>query len=145
MDPAELRRRNLIADDAYPCTSPAGLVFERLSHHQALDKLLAMMDYKKLRAEQAALRQRGIYRGIGLASFIEVTNPSAAFYGVGGAKISAQDILHEVRLADSRCRCAEGRHYIKCRSCECGVLRLRRCGEFRSVHGIDDGRKRRRR
>jgi carbon-monoxide dehydrogenase large subunit len=50
-----------------------------------------MMDYKKLRAEQAELRQRGIYRGIGLASFIEVTNPSAMFYGVGGAKISAQD------------------------------------------------------
>lgn len=91
MDPAEFRRRNLIADDAYPCTSPAGLVFEQLSHHQVLDKLLAMMDYKKLRAEQAELRQCGIYRGIGLASFIEVTNPSAMFYGVGGAKISAQD------------------------------------------------------
>jgi len=29
--------------------------------------------------------------GIGFAAFIEVTNPSAAFYGVGGAKISAQD------------------------------------------------------
>ena len=29
--------------------------------------------------------------GIGLASFIEVTNPSAAFYGVGGARISSQD------------------------------------------------------
>jgi carbon-monoxide dehydrogenase large subunit len=37
------------------------------------------------------LRKQGIYRGIGFASFIEVTNPSAAFYGVGGAKISAQD------------------------------------------------------
>ncbi|HLI99654.1 MAG TPA: molybdopterin cofactor-binding domain-containing protein, partial [Bradyrhizobium sp.] len=32
-----------------------------------------------------------IHRGIGIASFIEVTNPSAAFYGVGGAKISSQD------------------------------------------------------
>src|SRR6185437_10276161 len=28
---------------------------------------------------------------IGFASFIEVTNPSAAFYGVGGARISSQD------------------------------------------------------
>ncbi len=37
------------------------------------------------------MRARGIYRGIGLASFIEVTNPSAAFYGVGGARISSQD------------------------------------------------------
>ena len=91
MDPAEMRRRNLIADDAYPCASPAGLRFEALSHHAALDKLLQMMNYPALRVEQAALRQKGIHRGIGLASFIEVTNPSPAFYGVGGARISSQD------------------------------------------------------
>jgi aerobic carbon-monoxide dehydrogenase large subunit len=91
MDPVEIRRRNLIADDAYPCTSPSGLRFEQLSHHASLDKLLGMMDYQGLRAQQAALRENGIHRGIGIASFIEVTNPSAAFYGVGGAKISSQD------------------------------------------------------
>jgi aerobic carbon-monoxide dehydrogenase large subunit len=91
MDPAEIRRRNLIRDDGYPCASPSGLRFEALSHHQSLDKLLGMMDYPALRAEQAALRQRGIHRGIGIASFIEVTNPSPAFYGVGGARISSQD------------------------------------------------------
>jgi carbon-monoxide dehydrogenase large subunit len=49
------------------------------------------MDYDGLRKEQAALRARGIHRGIGLATFIEITNPSAAFYGVGGARISSQD------------------------------------------------------
>jgi aerobic carbon-monoxide dehydrogenase large subunit len=91
MDPAELRRRNLFPDNKYPATGAAGLKFEGLSHHASLDKILAMMDYEKLRAEQAELRARGIYRGIGFASFIEVTNPSAAFYGVGGARISSQD------------------------------------------------------
>jgi carbon-monoxide dehydrogenase large subunit len=91
MDPVEIRRRNLIADDAYPCASPSGLRFEKLSHHASLDKLLDMMDYEGLRAEQAELRKRKIHRGIGIASFIEVTNPSAAFYGVGGARISSQD------------------------------------------------------
>ena len=91
MDPVEIRRRNLIADDAYPCGSPSGLRFELLSHHASLNKLLAMMNYDALRAEQASLREKNIHRGIGFASFIEVTNPSAAFYGVGGAKISSQD------------------------------------------------------
>ena len=91
MDPAEFRRRNLIPDDAYPYTSASGMKFEKLSHQQALDKLLALMDYDKLRAEQTELRKQGIYRGIGLAAMIEVTNPSPAFYGVGGARISAQD------------------------------------------------------
>ncbi len=91
MDPAELRRRNLFPDNKYPATSAAGLKFEGLSHHASLDKILKMMDYDELRAEQARLRERGIHRGIGFASFIEVTNPSAAFYGVGGARISSQD------------------------------------------------------
>jgi len=91
MDPVEIRRRNLIADDAYPCASPSGLRFEKLSHHASLDKLLGMMDYQRLRAEQAELRKANIHRGIGIATFIEVTNPSAAFYGVGGARISSQD------------------------------------------------------
>ncbi len=91
MDPVEIRRRNLIADDAYPCASPSGLRFELLSHQAAMNKLMTMMGYDALRAEQAALRKRNLHRGIGIASFIEVTNPSAAFYGVGGARISSQD------------------------------------------------------
>ncbi|MFL5897459.1 MAG: xanthine dehydrogenase family protein molybdopterin-binding subunit, partial [Solirubrobacterales bacterium] len=91
MDPAEIRRRNLLPDDAYPATSPSGMRFEALSHHRSLEKLLEMMDYPALRAEQEALRRNGIHRGIGLASFIEITNPGPAFYGVGGARISAQD------------------------------------------------------
>ena len=91
MDPLEIRRRNLIADDAYPTQSASGLKFEKLSHHEALAHLDSMMNYAGLRAEQSKLRAQGIYRGIGFASFIEVTNPSAAFYGVGGARITSQD------------------------------------------------------
>ncbi len=91
MDPFEIRRRNVIPDDAYPCSSASGLKFEALSHQASLDKLYEMTNYEALREEQAELRKRGIYRGIGLAAFIEVTNPSAAFYGVGGARISSQD------------------------------------------------------
>src|SRR5438045_4716165 len=68
MDPAEFRRRNLIADDAYPYTFPTGLKFERLSHHRALAKLLDVMRYGELRAEQARLRKLGVHRGIGLAA-----------------------------------------------------------------------------
>jgi len=91
MDPVALRRRNLIADDAHPSQSASGMRFEGLSHHAALDRLLTLMDYDALRAEQAEARDRGVYRGLGLASFIELTNPGPAFYGVGGARISAQD------------------------------------------------------
>jgi len=91
MDPVEIRRRNLVADDAYPHTSPSGMPFEALSHQASLNKIVAMMDYESLRAEQARLRAEGVHRGIGFATFVEVTNPSPMFYGAGGARIAAQD------------------------------------------------------
>jgi carbon-monoxide dehydrogenase large subunit len=91
MDPAEFRHRNYIPESAYPYTLVSGPVFERLSQHEALEKLLHMMNYEALRAEQSELRSRGVYRGIGLASFVENSNPSSATYGQGGASIASQD------------------------------------------------------
>jgi carbon-monoxide dehydrogenase large subunit len=91
MDPVEIRRRNLIPDDAFPHKTLAGPLFEVMSHHRCLDEIVRMMDYDALRRDQQECRQRGVYRGIGFASMIEITNPSAMFYGVGGIRVSAQD------------------------------------------------------
>lgn len=90
-DPAELRALNLRRDDSYPSSSPQGMRFVDLSHQACQTKLLELMGYESLKQERDALRAQGIYRGIGLLSMVEVTNPSPAFYGVGGAPISAQD------------------------------------------------------
>jgi carbon-monoxide dehydrogenase large subunit len=49
------------------------------------------MNYDALRREQAELQNKGVYRGIGLASFVETSNGSSASYGAGGASIAAQD------------------------------------------------------
>jgi aerobic carbon-monoxide dehydrogenase large subunit len=91
MDPLTIRERNVIPDDAYPTAGASGVKFEVLSHQASLSKLRELMNYDALRIEQAALREQGIYRGIGFATVIELTNPSAAFYGVGGARIASQD------------------------------------------------------
>ncbi|GAC1593191.1 MAG: xanthine dehydrogenase family protein molybdopterin-binding subunit [Candidatus Velthaea sp.] len=91
IDPVEMRRKNYVPDDAYPYTARSGMKFERLSHVASLDKLVTIMDYPRLRAEQRRLRERGVQRGIGFAALVEITNPSAAFYGIGGAPISSQD------------------------------------------------------
>ena len=91
MDPAQIRKINLIADDAYPVTTLTGMKLDDLSHHQCLNKLLDMMDYQALQQERDQLRANNVFRGIGLASMVEVTNPSPLFYGAGGAPISAQD------------------------------------------------------
>jgi aerobic carbon-monoxide dehydrogenase large subunit len=91
LDPVEMRRKNYVTADMYPHTSPTGYFFERLSHEEALDKLLELSDYQTLCAERDRLRAQGIYRGLGLCAFIELTTPGPAFYGVGGARISSQD------------------------------------------------------
>jgi carbon-monoxide dehydrogenase large subunit len=91
MDPAKFRQKNFHPDDSYPTKSAQGMPFENLSHEECMKKMLEAMDYNALKADRDAKRKDGIYRGIGFASFIEVTNPSAMFYGVGGARISAQD------------------------------------------------------
>ncbi len=91
MDVVEIRRRNLIRDDAYPTTTASGMKLDDLSHHKTLDRLVAVMDYAARRAEHARLRAEGIYRGLGLVSMVEVTNPSPMFYGIGGAPIASQD------------------------------------------------------
>ncbi|MCZ6589027.1 MAG: xanthine dehydrogenase family protein molybdopterin-binding subunit [Alphaproteobacteria bacterium] len=91
IDPVDIRRRNLIPDDAYPTKGVSGIIFEALSHEQSLDNLMEMLDYEALKAERDSLRTEGIYRGIGFATMIELTNPGAAMYGIGGARISSQD------------------------------------------------------
>jgi carbon-monoxide dehydrogenase large subunit len=91
LDPLALRQRNVIPDDGYPAVGASGIKLERLSHEECLRRISSLMDYPALRAEQAVLRAKGIHRGIGFAALIELTNPSAAFYGVGGARIASQD------------------------------------------------------
>ena len=91
IDPVEMRRRNYWADDAYPLRTPGGLAIRQLSPRRCLDKLVATMGYDGLRAEQAALGQAGIHRGIGVATFLEMTSVGPAYYGPSGAHISTQD------------------------------------------------------
>ena len=91
MDPVDIRRRNLMGDDSYPRNSASGMKLDDLSHHKAIVKLTGMMQYEALRADQAAARARGVHRGIGFCSMVEVTNPSPMFYGIGGAPIASQD------------------------------------------------------
>jgi carbon-monoxide dehydrogenase large subunit len=91
LDPADVRRRNLIRPDELPYTSATGNVYDSGSYHAALERLLEAAKYDDLRREQAAARAQGRYVGIGLSCFIELTGPGAQFYGVGGAPISGQD------------------------------------------------------
>jgi carbon-monoxide dehydrogenase large subunit len=91
LDTVEFKRRNYWAKAALPCVTPTGQKLETVSFHECLEKLVRLMDYDALRKEQAELRKRGVYRGIGIATFCEQTAYGAAYYGPSGASISTQD------------------------------------------------------
>jgi carbon-monoxide dehydrogenase large subunit len=92
LDPVEIRRRNVMADDSYPRITAAGIKVADMSHQRCIDILVERMNYTALRAEQAQLREKGIHRGIGIAAFIKGTAPGPrGYYGAGGAPIASQD------------------------------------------------------
>lgn len=91
MDPVEFRRRNFRPPEAYPCFTPGGQQLNSVSFHECLDLLVERMDYTALRNQQQEMLKRGIYRGIGIASFIEQTAYGPPYYGPSGARISTQD------------------------------------------------------
>src|SRR5262245_5683166 len=62
IDAVEIRRRNIMADDAYPAVTASGIKLKDLSHQRCLETLVERMSYAELREEQAALRQQGIHR-----------------------------------------------------------------------------------
>jgi carbon-monoxide dehydrogenase large subunit len=80
MDPAEVRRRNLIPAGSFPYTTASGAVYDSGDYVRALDAVLAGAGYPALREEQARRRERGdvLQLGLGLASYVEITAGDAA-------------------------------------------------------------------
>ncbi len=80
MDPAEVRRRNLIPAGSFPYTTGSGAVYDSGDYVRALDTVLAGAGYRALREEQARRRARGdvLQLGLGLASYVEITAADAA-------------------------------------------------------------------
>jgi carbon-monoxide dehydrogenase large subunit len=75
LDPAELRRRNLIQPGEFPYTTVMGATYDSGDYELALNEALRLADYEQLRLEQRARRRRGdrVQLGIGLSMYVEVT------------------------------------------------------------------------
>jgi carbon-monoxide dehydrogenase large subunit len=91
LDPVEFRRRNYLRGSDFPATSPGGMPMEKLEFERALDELVKLMRYPELRAEQRAERVKGTLRGIGLATFVEITAPGPHYYGPSRHGVSSND------------------------------------------------------
>lgn len=83
MDPAELRRKNLIPPEAFPYQTASGTTYDVGAYEGSLDEALRVAGYAALRAEQAARRARGDHLaiGIGLCTYVEITSFSSKEFG----------------------------------------------------------------
>jgi carbon-monoxide dehydrogenase large subunit len=90
MDPAEVRRRNLVAASAFPFTTPVATTYDVGDYARALELALEASGYAELRKEQARRRDAGEVRqlGIGLSVYVEITN------GIPGGEYAAVEV-HE--------------------------------------------------
>ncbi|HEY1520488.1 MAG TPA: xanthine dehydrogenase family protein molybdopterin-binding subunit [Solirubrobacteraceae bacterium] len=91
LDPAEVRRRNFIPNDAFPYMTPSGANYDIGDYGGALDLALESAGYDKLRQEQASRRENGgtaRQLGIGLSAYVEVTN-GISESEFGGVEITA--------------------------------------------------------
>lgn len=74
MDPAEIRRKNFIEPQNFPYTTPTGAIYDSGEYAHSLDTALELVDYKKLRTQQAQTNRIGGKKlmGIGLACYVEI-------------------------------------------------------------------------
>jgi carbon-monoxide dehydrogenase large subunit len=99
IDPVEIRRRNLLAADAFPYLAPTGLEYDSGNYHELLDLLVAKSGYQNLRQKQLERRTtNGQLLGIGVSFVIDST---AWFSRTEGAAIHINDDGNIVILTGS--------------------------------------------
>jgi carbon-monoxide dehydrogenase large subunit len=73
LDPAELRRRNMIAPTQMPYKNAMAMTYDSGSFERILDQGLALADWNGFAARAAASAAKGRLRGRGIATFLEWT------------------------------------------------------------------------
>ncbi len=73
IDAAELRRRNLVCKDELPWKAASGLTYDSGDFRALLDAALERADYAGLAARKRESAAKGLYRGVGVTYYLEVT------------------------------------------------------------------------
>lgn len=103
IDPAEIRRRNLLDPESFPVTTLTGARYDVGDYDLPLREALRIVDYDKLREEQRARREAkdSVQLGIGLCVYVEITAGgggtefgSVTVHADGSATISAGTSAH---------------------------------------------------
>ena len=101
MEPADVRRRNLITVEEQPRQMATGPTIAHMTAHVAFERACVLADIPAFRREQAAAREHGRYVGFGMCVFAEAApgppDYSAAL-GAGASSRSAQQARARLEL-----------------------------------------------
>jgi aerobic carbon-monoxide dehydrogenase large subunit len=81
IDSVELRRRNFIPPEAIPYKAPSGSAYDSGDFAAVLDDALALADLGNYPARKRQSEARGLLRGLGIGSYLEVTAPQGKEMG----------------------------------------------------------------
>ena len=82
LDPAELRRRNLIEADAFPYSTPTGGLYDSGDYAAALDLALKRSHYAELCHERDEGRAQGRLRGVGMATIVDPSGTNLGYVAI---------------------------------------------------------------
>jgi CO/xanthine dehydrogenase Mo-binding subunit len=85
LDPAEIRRRNLLRPEQFPYEAPNGARYDSGDYERTLDQALELADYEALRREQAEARVAGRLVGIGVYTGVEISAVAMSMFTLLGA------------------------------------------------------------
>jgi len=90
MDPAELRHKNFLSEDAFPLTTLGGANYDSGDYALVLNRVLEEAGYDSLLADQEKRRLEGGSRqlGIGLSTYVEVTAPAGLHMEYGAVEVN---------------------------------------------------------
>ena len=84
LDPADVRRRNMLCAEDLPYTTPTGEVIDDVTPAETFAGVLKAIGYEDFRARQREARAQGRYLGLGLCNVMEPTTYGSRFYKAAG-------------------------------------------------------------
>ncbi|WP_216896573.1 xanthine dehydrogenase family protein molybdopterin-binding subunit [Nocardia alni] len=87
MDPADLRRRNMIRREDLPMANPNGMPYSDITPLETLEQALELIGYDTFREQQPRARDQGRYLGVGTCTYVEPTAGAIPYQATEGATI----------------------------------------------------------
>lgn len=96
LDPAEVRRKNMVSSDHFPYKNGLGWTYDSGNDELALNKALEKIDYNNLAKRKAEAKKQGKYLGVGIGSYVGIAGvgPSSIMHSQAGLNGSTWGSVH---------------------------------------------------